>query len=318
MLPIITVVHLNSLSSDQRRVVKQTVLAVIFGASGIIVIHLLSVQLDLFPAIAGGETVTLGGRRLRTFWAQGPNVVGFFLVIQIFLTSAFTLSLSLKKRHYIVCGSYILLCGVLLPYTYSRSALVALVTGGLVFAIAWSRVVIPPVVLTFASAIVVLPANLRDRFFTDLFRSHYIAPLNQSLPVGPLHGRLTLWITQLQRFNQQLIFGNGFFVTHMDNTYLTLLVGSGLVGLLLTLYLFSQFISDCIGTFLCCKKGGDNFNYGLGLGATAVFVGFLSWGLFSEVFARWRILGIVFLLIGLTLEQGWRPTDEDSSSSESS
>jgi O-antigen ligase len=238
-------------------------------------------------------------------------------VIQILLTSAFALSLPLKKRYYIISGSYILLCGALLPFTYSRSALVALVAGGLIFSLIRPRVIVPATILTFVTAIISVPANVRDRFMTNIFKYHYIEPLNQSLPVGPLHRRLTLWVSHLQRFNEQLILGNGFFVTHMDNTYLTLLVGSGFIGIMLTLYLFSQFISDCIGTFLCCRVEADNFNSGLALGTAATFIGFLSWGLFSEVFARWRILGIVFLLIGLTLEQAWRPVDENISSPES-
>jgi len=311
-LPIIIVSHLTSLSPERRQAVKQTVVIAIFAASGVIVIHLLTVQLDLLPAIAGGEKVTLGGRRLRTFWAQGPNVVGFFLVIQILLTGAFALSLTLRKRYYIACGGYILLCGSLLPFTYSRSALVALVTGGLVFTLVRPRVIIPPVVFTCITAIMMLPANIQDRYLVNLFKYHYIQPLGQSLPVGPLHKRIALWISHLQRFNEQLILGNGFFVTHMDNTYLTLLVGSGVVGLMLTLYLFAQFITDCVGTFLCCRIENNRFNSGLALGTVAIFVGFLSWGLFSEVFARWRILGIIFLLIGLTLEQGWRPLGTDT------
>jgi drug/metabolite transporter (DMT)-like permease len=39
----------------------------------------------------------------------------------------------------------------------------------------------------------------------------------------------------------------------------------------------------------------------IALGTAASFVAFLLWGIFSEVFARWRILGILFVMFALTV-----------------
>lgn len=307
-LPVVVIAHLDSLERPRRRQVRKITVAAIFTASGVVVAHLVGVYLNLLPPIAGGEKVTIiaNSRRLRTFWRQGPNVVGLFLVLQTLLSGAFVASGTFRRRTRVVLGAYGMICLALLPFTYSRSAFVGLVVGCVVLAGAHVRRIIPPVTGLLLAGAVAAPASVRTRFVVRTFDWMYISPLGISLPVGAISKRFNFWLSQISVYDQHRILGSGFFITVTDSTYVNLFVGTGVVGLLLTVLLFVRFGRDCLGAAIRHRNASSSFDEGVSVAALAALVAFLAWSTFSDAFARWRVLGIVFLLVGLALESVWQ------------
>jgi len=305
--PLSVVVFVQRVSEREwERVYRATLLTATL-ASAAIVVHLITVYFGVLPAVAGGEEVerAVGRERLRTIWTQGPNTTGMFLTIQALFGYTFLLSFRGRWRR-IAAGAYALLTTVLMFYTYSRSALIALLVGVLVITVVWRVHYVVALAVGFLVSLPVLPTTIRQRFVpSDPFAPRYIETLGRSLPVGPLAGRVTLWAGYLDDFLQYPLLGKGFFWVALDNTYLNLTVGTGILGLAAYLGLFVVLLRLCYGSYRSFE-GSDRLNATVGLATLGSLAAFFAWGLFSEVFARWRVLGLLSTLLALTIGAAYR------------
>jgi hypothetical protein len=301
-------VILAQYASDRgwEKIYRATLLTVV-GGSLIIVVHLVTVHLGVLPPIAGGEEIerAVGQERLRTVWSQGPNTTGMFLTIQaLFGFGAFLEFRDRRVRATAV--AYTVLTTILMFYTFSRSAMAALVVGlGALSLVSNWRYFIGLGAMC-VSVIPVAPVAIRQRFFAvDPFERHYIEPLERSLPVGPLAERVSIWATFIDDFQQYPLFGSGFFRVVMDNTYLNLLVGTGLVGLTAHFLVLAYLARFCYSAYRHFH-GVDPVRSTVGLVAFGSLAALLTWGLFSEMFARWRVLGLLSVLVGLNVGSLYR------------
>jgi multidrug transporter EmrE-like cation transporter len=307
-LPLVVSIVLQGTHPEQRQQVRQATIGSLFIASVLIFMHLIGVELGFLPAVAGGEVVEgyAGRDRLRTFWGQGPNVVGLFLVSLILVSTSFAHAIP-SKKHRVIFSSVALVSVSLFPFTFSRSALVGFLVGGGFLLLFTVKRYLLPTVAAGSLLIAVLPDYIRRRFFSALLEPKYITSLDMTLPVGPLDKRLNLWVGALQTYTGRPLGGWGFFVTAVDNTYLNLFIGLGISGLILTLVLFLLLFRACLSAVYPAKQQGDGFETGIAMGAGAALLSLYSWAFFSEMFARWRILGVVFILAGLAASKAWSP-----------
>lgn len=307
-LPLVVSLVLQGTPPEQRQQVRRATIGSLFIASLLIFVHLIGVELGFLPAIAGGEVVEeyAGRDRLRTFWGQGPNVVGLFLVVITLVSISFAHAIH-STKHRVVFGSVALVSLSLVPFTFSRSALVGLlVGGGLLFLLSLKRYLLPTIAAgSLLTAL--LPEHMRNRFFTALLEPKYITPLDTTLPVGPLGKRINLWVGTLQTYTGRPLVGWGFFITAVDNTYVNLVIGLGISGLILTLVLFLLLFRTCLSCVYPAKKQGNGFETGIAMGTGAALLALYSWAFFSEMFARWRVIGVVFILAGLAASKTWSP-----------
>lgn len=320
-LPLFGVILVQQISEETWTRLYRAVLLATGAASAVIVAHLLTVHFGILPAYAGGEEIerAVGQRRLRTIWTQGPNTTGMFLTIQALFGYAFAVSFD-RLRVRAAAGGYALLTAVLMFFTFSRSALVALIVGVGVVTAVWKIRYLTAVGASLLVAIPLFPATFRRRFFpSDLFASQYIETLGYSLPVGPLARRLTLWGGFVDEFLTRPLLGSGFFWVAMDNTYVNLVVGTGLLGAGAHLVLFAVLLSLC---YRCHRtfEGTDRLKSAVGLATLASLLAFLAWGVFSEVFARWRVLGLLstVLILSVGAEYRGRLTEVTATTEQSS
>lgn len=301
-LPLIIWVLLSDLSRENRERARRYLVRLIGIASALIVVHLITVTLGILPAIAGGQRIEMavGKQRLRTIWASGPNQVGMFLTVLALLSTAMAFEQE-KRNHMILFVLASIVCVWLLVQTYSRSALLGLIFGFLLIVSVNHRRAVAHFSVLFGIGYLLVPQSIRIRFTRGLLEERYIEPIGRTLPVGQLHQRLTLWLGQLQEYRVNPLFGSGFFPLVSDNTYLNLFFGIGLAGLLLTLYFFTLLLRDGIVAYRISQQRMSPLDRGLTLGTLASFGGFLVWAVFGDIYAQFRVLGLVFLLLGLSL-----------------
>lgn len=244
------------------------------------VVAVLVAAVGIYQQITGVETPAQwvdraeGGITTRVFSiVVSPNVLGSLLVMYIIVTGGLLLSTRNRLERWLYLGALAALAACMV-FTYSRGAWLALGLAAAAFSLMYN-----PRLLAFMAALSVAAANLVPGVSTRLgylFSPAYVASSQRA-------GRLALWQTALDKFQQDPLFGSGFGTFggavaarrvpgsfYVDNFYLKTLVESGLIGLLALIWLLASALR---GGYAAYKKIADS---GLKTMAAAILAGLLG------------------------------------------
>lgn len=248
--------------------------------------------------------------RLKGFWAQGSNVTGMYLALHASIAlGLFLTSRSRKARLFL--GGFVFLCAVLTLFTYSRSAYLALLFGlGLPLFLRKRKLLYGLLVVTLILSPFILPNTVIHRITQGTFYYREVPALGMKIPFGGAAQRINAWVKLLPLIGKHPFIGSGFNLTAAntsriygegfiaDNTYLSLLVNVGFIGLFLFLLMAKTVF---IRTSQVFKRVNDWVFKGLALGVVGGLSAFLVWAFWSDVYARWRVLSPLFMYIGLVM-----------------
>lgn len=245
--------------------------------------------------------------RLRGFWNQGANAVGFYLVIHVSIVSGIFFSIESKKYRiglliYIISALYLLL------FTYSRSSYLALLISLLVIL---KRKNISLVILYVFIGILIITFFLPDtviyRITDNSFYYREIENLNIKLPVGGMALRINRWLELYRIYLKRPLLGHGFGLTRYvsntiaDNTYIDFIINVGIIGFIILLKIGKLIWYKLNHIYEFFKKHDNKLYQGLTLGMIGAFCSFLVFAFFSDMYARWRVLSPFFLYLGIVL-----------------
>ena len=253
-------------------------------------------------------TIQLAGHRpLVAFWQQGNLAVGMFTA----LTSLVSFGLAVKESRTGVAWSLLALsalCAFLTLATVARSAILGLAIGFFVIMFVeyrWKTLL--AIAITVPVGILIAPEWLVIRFTRSTFFWREVPALGVKIPIGTLWKRVNGWVKLGDVFAHNPIFGIGLSLSQErmaqlhgarvspDNQYVALLVETGLLG-------FAVFCLWVRLVFRRLVQTYRNINTqisGLALGMIGAFVALLVWAFFQGFYARWRVLGPLFIYLGL-------------------
>jgi hypothetical protein len=224
-------------------------------------------------------------------------------------TVAWALVLELERYSYRVPLLLLVACaGFLTLATLSRSAILALALG-IVLPLAIKYPWRTPAAIALGAVVgfVLAPEFLIIRFTRSTFFIREVPALGIEIPIGTLWKRINGWVLLSEIFADNPLFGGGFSLSRFqtdllydrkispDNHYIGVLVETGLVGLIV----FTLWVRAICSRLIRGLSNEDTFGAALATGVLAAFFGFLVWGFFQGFYARWRVLGPLFIYVGL-------------------
>lgn len=267
-------------------------------------------------------TVRLAGHRpLVAFWQQGNLAVGMFTA----LTSLVAFGITVKESRTRVAGSLLalsVLCGFLTLATVARSAILGLAIGFLVvMSVEYRWKTLLTVMIAAPVGILLAPEWLVIRFTRSTFFWREVPALGVEIPIGTLWKRVNGWVQLSEVFIHNPVFGIGFSLSQErmaqllatrispDNHYVALLMETGILGFAV----FCMWVRMIFWRLFEAYKRETIVSSGLALGMIGAFVTLLVWAFFQGFYARWRVLGPLFIYIGLIYAANERsPIDAQS------
>jgi hypothetical protein len=241
-----------------------------------------------------------GFRRLTGGWSDNANTLGGYMGSSILFY--FYLITSYKKPiSKIIIMGLVCISLTALIFTFSRSALLALVSASVVF-LFYSKQKIPivlPVIVCFAlvSLFLVDTSAFVDRYWNSTFGRFL-----EGTPLIKMNPRVAMWVSRFEDVFKEghFLYGYGFHTKMIDNLYLDILYSSGILVLLA----FLSFIFTVIKKLLLNIKIGKNKF--MGITALSIFVLLLVQNLFGSYYASTRIIphlafvGLYFSSLGIS------------------
>jgi len=184
-------------------------------------------------------------------------------------------------------------------YTFSRGAYVALLTGWLFVGVVKNRKLLLPLVVFAIIWTSVVPNAVRERIFMTYDPNS--AELDHAAAV-----RVDLWSDAVNLFQENPLLGTGFHTyaymgrvgTYEDthNIYLKILVETGVVGLLLFLWLLWRTFH---AGFLLFRNAKEPFFSALGLGLAAWMVCSVTTNMFGDRWTYLQVNGYLWIIAGM-------------------
>jgi len=294
------------------------VLSFTLFASAVMSLYLLG--LFVFDIRPLETTIRLAGHRpLVAFWQQGNLAVGMFTA----LTSLVSFGLGVKESRMGVSWSLLslsALCGFLTLATVARSAILGLAIGiSVVMLVEYRWKTLLAIAIATPVGLLLAPEWLIIRFTRSTFFWREVPALGIQIPIGTLWKRVNGWVQLGSVFVNNPLFGVGFSLSQErmaqllgarispDNHYVAVLVETGLVGFAV-FWLWVRLVFWRL--FEAYRESTPDIS-GLALGIVGGFVALLVWGFFQGFYARWRVLGPLFIYFGLIYAAHERsPSDE--------
>jgi len=301
LVPILMAFYLRDNARQRAGVLSFTLFA-----SAVMALYLLG--LLIFDVRPIETTIQIAGHRpLVAFWQQGNLAVGMFMT----LTSLVSFGLAIKEpRERITVALYALsaLCGFLTLTTLARSAILGLAIGYfclLLVEYRWKTLL--AIGIAAPLGMVLAPEWLIIRFTRSTLFWREVPALGIQIPIGTLWKRVNGWVQLGTVFVHNPLFGVGFSLSQErmaqllgarispDNHYVAVLVETGLMGFAV-FWLWVRLVFWRL--FEAYREASVEIS-GLALGMIGAFVAFLVWGFFQGFYARWRVLGPLFIYIGV-------------------
>lgn len=262
------------------------------------------------------------GEYLRTAVVtfKSSGILGAFYVLFVAILASFLLQVKTARMKLILAG----ICGLMsltIFYTYSRAAFLGYIVSIIVLGLLRRKMYFFTGLLLISLIPALLSknvkANLEETIHVDrkqiakmgLYRNysfHYAATHTKDFYLDPSSmERLRSWTKAKKIISDNFIFGIGywgarligafgFFTVH--NTYLTILMETGLPGI-------GSFVWLCIAILYGCirfgKESRNSFNQTLAYGLAAGFSGVLVHSIFGETFEDFRLCGPLWILCGV-------------------
>ena len=225
------------------------------------------------------------------------NTFGIYVAINMFiLFFAYNIYSNRITRIVILIIMSLTLWG--LSLTFSRAAFLSL-CAGLTYLFLASEVKMKYQILMLVSLMIIISFYFKPDLVTFYLRERIALtffPQAVGFDVGIYNPRLLIWEYQLDLWKSgpiiELLFGRGFFFRPSDNTYLNLLISTGLIGL--TAYMF--FIRSLILAIV--KKNQAKL---LKHSVISVVLVFFVFSFFSDIFANRKLLITFCIFIGVFL-----------------
>ncbi len=214
-----------------------------------------------------------------------------------------------KRVAYYALASFSAIC---LMYSLSRAGYVALLAGLLFIAVVQQRKLLLLLILFAFTWTALVPPAVRER--VEMTYDSQSGSLDNSA-----NTRLSLWNNALQVFDSNLFLGTGFntyeymnlnkrtdggtgYYQDTHNYFVKVLVETGVLGLLLFLWLLGKFFAEGYRLF---RRARDPFFSSLGLG----LMGWLVCAVMANVFGdRWSFLqvnGYLWVIAGMVAHANW-------------
>ena len=228
--------------------------------------------------------------------AWGSNVTAAFLAQFAMFFWGF---MQFPKRKLFKLLSYTLVALTLLAtmYTFSRAAYLAVLFGVFVLGILKNRKLLLVLGVFLLVWQAVLPTAVRERVNMTENSNGQLEASSQE--------RVDLWENAEKSFLHSPIVGNGYATfqlgEHVDNLrdthnwYVKVIVETGLVGLILAIYLFQQRFSLSFRLF---RKGEDPLYRGLGLGLITAMSACVISNFFGDRWTYIEVTGLLWVLFG--------------------
>jgi O-antigen ligase len=226
----------------------------------------------------------------------GPNQTGAFLAQ--FGAFFWGFSQFLKKwKLKIVCYAIVALTFLTAMYTFSRGAYLAILVAVLLLGLLKNRkllVLLGVFLLTWQT---IVPPSVRERVLMTKGSDGQLEDSAQE--------RVDLWQNAEQSFLRSPIVGNGYATFQLSahvgdlrdthNWYVKVAVETGIVGLLITLFLLQQLVSTSYRLF---KTARDPLYQGLGLGLFLAICASMVANFFGDRWTYVEITALLFVLVG--------------------
>lgn len=227
-----------------------------------------------------------------------PNVIGAFFMISGLYLIAFAMDKSLKIR--LMLWTLVILNTIVLFQTLSRSAMLGFLVGVLILSCLYRKPSLIMIMAGLLAPVLLLSERVQQRLAAS-FDLHAGSVAAESILT-----RFYVWKITLEQFPNHLFFGVGFgaFQEHFggwgtpDNYFLEILATTGLVGFCVLIFLFWRIIGEVIAS----RNINDAFFNTLKKAYIASIFAFLIASVFAGLLFNPRLLGIFWLLTGLTLK----------------
>lgn len=235
--------------------------------------------------------------RLSGFWNFNSNTLAGYIALHVMLC-VYILCSSSNRAVKSVVWILVAISLMVLPFTFSRESLLALIAG-LGILIAFSerrRNIIMNILVPVCLLSVLVGFSARDMVSAciDRFASTFHF-LQKGKTVMDANVRLPLWksIISESSAGYHLLYGHGFFRKLVDSTYLSVLHSAGIFGLLSFLY-FLGIVAKKI--YVGIRSRENNLMYIIAL---SMFAQFLIYAAVGDMYANKRILIPLFIFLGL-------------------
>jgi O-antigen ligase len=256
-----------------------------------------------FVHVIQGRDLSHFSNELRdagTLGYAGENgFAAFEAEIAVFLLALFSFEKSqLRKIGLLMVALLTLYC---LLFSFSRGAYAACIGGIALLGLLRDRKLLVGVLVVVIGWQVFLPTSVQERITMTYDKEEGV--LDNSAAE-----RVTLWQDAWQLSSKDLVFGTGFdtygFMHRVENFadthnyYLKVLVETGIVGLLLFLYLLAKFFGQGFALF---RSSEDPFLRSLGLGLAAMICCAVAANLFGDRWTYLQVNGFLWVLLGCVL-----------------
>ncbi len=233
---------------------------------------------------------------------ENPNVLGEFilLVLPVSISLMWTKKEWLSKIFYL-CLSVVMAVALIL--TFSRGCWIGLIFSAAIFITfvagkLWGLALIALPVIPM-----VLPESIINRFMSIGDMKDSSTSYRVYIWMGTLLMLKDFWLTGIgpgsEAFTQVYPFYSysAIVAPHAHNLFLQIMVESGIIGILLFLFLIFMFIKKLICGYQYGGKG--NCNSVVIVGIASAVLGFLIQGLFDNCFYNYRVFMIFWSVIAL-------------------
>lgn len=231
--------------------------------------------------------------------AYGSNLTAAFLAQFAMFFWGF-LQYVEKIKYKLICYGLVGLTLFGTMYTFSRGGYVGVVFGAFVLGMVKDRkilIILAAFLLTWQA---VVPTAVRERVTMTTNQNGQLE--------SSAHERVDLWRESWESITHSPILGNGYatfsFGKHAydlldtHNWYLLVLVETGVVGLIMALFLFQQILWLSFGLF---RKARDPLYRGLGLGLFLTMCCGMVTNFFGDRWTYLEISGLLFVLVGAAI-----------------
>ena len=238
-----------------------------------------------------------------TFPLLGANEFAAFATTALLLSATLLLCLRTRLRWKLLLAGAALCAGTGVVLTYSRTAYVAVLLGGLLLVLLRRRrlqLMLPLLVLAMALP-AVLPYSVVERFQS--------IELEEDSADKSTTDRFKYWGVALKRYGEHPLLGVGFHAFHhaeinpyrtdTHNFFLRELVEKGTFGLLVLLALLAAVWRTAWRLYRRGATGG--WDYALGLGLLAALLAMACSNVFGDRFTYYPMVAHFWLYVGLAL-----------------
>lgn len=239
-----------------------------------------------------------------TFSELGANEFAAFCVMMSVLVFAMLLALRLSTRWRVALGGAIACTLLGVVWTYSRTAYVALMLGGVAVVLLWRgrwKMVLP----LFVAALIVpnmLPVSVIERFDSTTLEA---GKRDEST-----ENRFEFWSIAWDNFTEHPLFGSGYHTFHhpeinprktdTHNFFMRELTEKGIAGALITLGMLLAILRACWHALRRAAAG--SLAYALGLGMVGAWLALMVENFFGDRFSYYPMIGYFWVYLGLTLK----------------